>query len=54
MPIILMICALLATAPALARNVVPEDVYRIATVGSPRVSPDGNWIVYTLSTSSAE
>jgi dipeptidyl aminopeptidase/acylaminoacyl peptidase len=44
---------LLAT-PALARNVVPEDLYRIATVGSPRLSPDGNWVAYTVSTSDRE
>jgi dipeptidyl aminopeptidase/acylaminoacyl peptidase len=54
MPIILLICALLGSVPVLARNVVPEDVYRIASLGSPRVSPDGNWIVYTVSTSNRE
>jgi dipeptidyl aminopeptidase/acylaminoacyl peptidase len=48
-----LVCTLLA-APVLARNVVPEDVYRVATVGSPRVSPDGNWVAYTVSTPNRE
>ena len=46
-------CTLLA-APAFARNVVPEDLYRVATLASPRLSPDGNWVAYTLSTPSRE
>lgn len=31
------------------RPLAPADIYRIRTVGSGRVSPDGNWVVYTLS-----
>jgi dipeptidyl aminopeptidase/acylaminoacyl peptidase len=53
MPILLLIFALLAT-PAFARGVVPDDLYRISTVGSPRVSPDGQWVAYTVNTSDRE
>ena len=27
-----------------------EDYYRVKSVGSPRISPDGQWIAYTIST----
>lgn len=37
----------LAQAPA-RRLVKPSDVYTIQTVSGPEVSPDGNWIVYGL------
>jgi dipeptidyl aminopeptidase/acylaminoacyl peptidase len=30
------------------RKLQPNDVYKIKTVSDPRVSPDGNWISYTL------
>jgi Tol biopolymer transport system component len=32
------------------RLISPEDIYRMGSVGSPKISPDGNWILYTLST----
>ncbi len=31
------------------RPIGPSDVYRLQSVGGPQVSPDGNWIVYALS-----
>ena len=33
------------------RAVVPGDVYRVRDVGEPRISPDGAWIAYTVTTS---
>lgn len=30
------------------RPLKPEDIYRMKTVSSPQVSPDGNWIVYQV------
>lgn len=30
------------------RALQPEDIYRMKTVSSPQVSPDGNWIVYQV------
>ncbi len=32
------------------RTLTPADYYRIPTVAAPDVSPDGQWVVYTLST----
>ena len=31
------------------RKIQPSDVYRLHTLGDPQVSPEGNWIAYTLS-----
>ena len=30
------------------RKLSPADVYRLQTIGDPQVSPEGNWIAYTL------
>ena len=32
------------------RPVVPTDIYRVRDVGAPRVSPDGQWVAYTIAT----
>jgi len=32
------------------RNLTPNDIYRIKSTGAGLVSPDGNWFVYTLTT----
>lgn len=39
--------ALVAQAP---RAIVPGDLLRLRTVGDPQVSPDGEWVAYTVST----
>jgi dipeptidyl aminopeptidase/acylaminoacyl peptidase len=31
------------------RPLQPSDVYRLKSVGSPQVSPDGSWVAYTVS-----
>lgn len=31
------------------RALVAEDYYRLKSVGAPRISPDGRWVVYTVS-----
>ena len=31
-----------------------DDLFAIKSVGSPRVSPDGNWVAYTVRTTSLE
>lgn len=31
------------------RNVSPLDVYRLANINSPKVAPDGDWILYSVS-----
>jgi dipeptidyl aminopeptidase/acylaminoacyl peptidase len=38
-----------AQSPAL-RNLQPNDVYRLSNMGSPKISPEGSWILYNLST----
>ena len=30
------------------RKLKPSDIYRLQTLGDPQVSPEGNWIAYTL------
>ncbi len=37
----------MAQTPA-KRPLRPSDVYRIKTIGDPRLSPDGQWVAYTL------
>lgn len=37
------------TATTAKRKLQPADVYRLQTLGDPQVSPDGNWVAYTLS-----
>jgi len=32
------------------RNIKPEDVYRVKSISNTRLSPDGNWVLYSLST----
>lgn len=39
----------LAQAPA-KRSLKPSDVYLLKNIGSPQISPDGKWVLYTLST----
>ena len=51
--LVALLCAVFGT-PALSRPVTPDDLYRIVTVSSPRVSPDGNWVAYVASTPSRE
>ena len=36
-------------APA-KRRLVPGDIYRLKDVGSPIISPDGQWVAYTVTT----
>src|SRR5438552_1878306 len=38
-----------ASKPA-KRHLTIEDYYRIQTVGSPQISPDGRWLAFTVST----
>jgi dipeptidyl aminopeptidase/acylaminoacyl peptidase len=39
-----------ADAAAASRALSVEDYYRVRDVGSPRISPDGRWVAYTVST----
>ena len=31
------------------RMIRPEDIYRMSSVSNPKLSPDGNWIMYQVS-----
>ncbi len=44
-----LLCTSGATAQS-PRPIRPSDIYRLKDVGSPRLSPDGAWIAYTVST----
>ena len=48
----LLVLAALIFVPALASNAAtftkPEDILRVKTVASPRISPDGTRILYTV------
>ncbi|MFZ9718921.1 MAG: S9 family peptidase [Chitinophagaceae bacterium] len=39
-----------AMAQAPKRNLQPTDVYRMKTTGGGEISPDGNWVLYTITT----
>lgn len=36
------------------RTLAPDDLFAVQRVGAPRVSPDGRWVAYTISTTSLE
>jgi hypothetical protein len=38
-----------ATAPAAKHGMVLDDLAKIVRVGAPKLSPDGAWILYTVS-----
>lgn len=42
-------CFHFTEAQTAKRKLQPADVYRLQTLGDPQVSPDGNWVAYTLS-----
>lgn len=52
----LLCIGLLAMQPlvASARDLQPDDLYRVQTVSDPQLSPDGRWIAYVVSTPSRE
>ena len=41
--------ALLYAQPTNKRGLKPSDIYRLQTLSDPQISPDGNWVSYTLS-----
>ncbi|MFC1791727.1 TolB family protein, partial [Gemmatimonadota bacterium] len=51
------LCILLFSAPLQGqerRPITVDDLFALQSVGSPKVSPDGQWIAYTVSTTSLE
>ena len=51
-PLLLIAC--LYAAGAAARPLALDDLYRWQSVSDPRISPDGNWIAYSVSTPNRE
>ena len=39
-----------ATNAKAQRWIRPTDVYRLQNIGSPKISPEGNWILYSHTT----
>ena len=46
----LLLCLQLTAQPAPPRPLKPSDLYALPSVGDAQISPDGNWIAYTVST----
>jgi dipeptidyl aminopeptidase/acylaminoacyl peptidase len=57
---VLVLAAVALVAPPLVRAqdapraMVPEDAFRIRSLGSPALSPDGEWVAYTVATTDLE
>jgi dipeptidyl aminopeptidase/acylaminoacyl peptidase len=47
---IIILLLVVTAAQAQKRTLTPSDVYRLQSTGGAQISPDGKWIVYTLST----
>jgi len=48
------IAGLLFLAPAFARPLAVDDIYRLQDVSDPQLSPDGEWVAYSVSTPNRE
>ncbi|HEY9284096.1 MAG TPA: hypothetical protein VIP46_11640, partial [Pyrinomonadaceae bacterium] len=51
---LLVSCCCVASPAQSQRGMAPADTLRVASVGDPQVSPDGGWIVYTVSTTEGD
>ncbi len=57
--ILLVFLALVAMTPFVAaqpqgRNLTVDDYFRVQRISDPQISPDGEWIAYTIGTSYLE
>jgi dipeptidyl aminopeptidase/acylaminoacyl peptidase len=46
--VLLLLAAVIPLPAQNKRNLIPSDVYRTQTVGGGQISPDGNWVLYTI------
>jgi dipeptidyl aminopeptidase/acylaminoacyl peptidase len=46
----LILCYGVAQAQPAKRKLNPNDVYRLQSISNPKVSPDGKWVLYSVST----
>lgn len=42
--------AVFANAQTNRRKLIPNDVYRFQTISAPKISPEGKWVIYSVST----
>lgn len=54
LPVVLLVLAPTAAAQDSTRSLAIDDLFAIARVGSPAISPDGDWVAYTVSTTDFE
>ena len=54
MKALLAILAAIAAVPALSRPLTPEDQYNVRNISEARLSPDGNWVAYTVTRDDAD
>ena len=51
---LVLLISLFASTPQLAqeqtKKLTPGDIYKLKTVGNPEISPEGHWLLYTLTT----
>ena len=50
LPLVLLVPAIVTAQTPAKRRLVQGDLYRIKDVGSPVLSPDGQWVAYTVTT----
>ena len=50
LPLVLLVPAIVTAQTPAKLRLVQGDLYRIKDVGSPVLSPDGQWVAYTVST----
>ncbi|MFM9074068.1 MAG: hypothetical protein ACKORJ_00590, partial [Bacteroidota bacterium] len=49
--LILPVLVLMALIPSIAqRPLKPNDLYRLKNISEPAISPEGNWVAYSIST----
>jgi dipeptidyl aminopeptidase/acylaminoacyl peptidase len=48
--ILLCLSQIILFAQSVKRTLRPGDIYRLQTLGDPQISPDGEWVAYTIST----
>ena len=34
---------------ATLRNIAPQDIFRMSSISNPKISPEGNWVLYSVS-----
>lgn len=48
--LVIFLSAVFANAQTNRRKLIPNDVYRFQTISAPKISPEGKWVIYSVST----